>query len=122
MITSYRYFNDLASAENQKLRIMNTALVTSSGSAKVRVIDRPATGTAGQAWNLQEMMGLKDNKSLYLSIRVSRNKYMNFMTYNTFQCTIRDYITWSPMDIDTPLKNQDAQVIADIMALVRAVN
>ena len=68
------------------------------------------------------MMGLKDNKSLYLSIRVSRNKYMNFMTYNTFQCTICDYITWSPMDIDTPLKNQDAQVIADIMALVRAVN
>ena len=43
----------------------------SSESAKAREIDRPTTGVAGQDWNLQDKMGLTDNKVLYLSIQVS---------------------------------------------------
>ena len=97
---------------------MNKALVTSSENSKAGKIDRPARGTAGQDWNLREMMRLQDNKTLYLSIRVSCNKFLNYMTYNTFQRTVRDLVIRSPMDLNVPWKNQDAQIIADIMALV----
>jgi hypothetical protein len=89
----------------------------SSESSKTRQIDRPATGTAGQDWNLQEKMELKDDKKRYNSIRVSCNKCMNFITY-TFQRLIRHLVIQSPMDVKIPWKNQDAQVIADIMSLV----
>ncbi len=50
---------------------MHSTLVASSENPKTRIIERPATGTAGNDWNLQNMMGLKDNKVLYNSIRVS---------------------------------------------------
>ncbi len=43
------------------------------------------------------------------------------MTYNTFQGTIRDLVIQSPMDSKIPWKKQDAQIIADIMSLVRAL-
>ncbi|KAF8345264.1 hypothetical protein F5887DRAFT_1282754 [Amanita rubescens] len=87
-------------AENQKLRSINRDLIMSSESAKTRkMIDKPA----GQGWNLQEMMELKDNKILYNAIRR----------------TVRQLVLRSPMDLNILWKNQDAQIVADIMALAK---
>lgn len=67
--------SDLTSAENEKLRSTNRALVALGEGPKICPINRPAAGIMGQGWNLQEKMGLADDRQLYLSIWVSPNEH-----------------------------------------------
>jgi hypothetical protein len=85
------------------------------------MIDRPSRGTAGQDWNLQEAMGLGNDKPRYNSIRVSCNDCTDITNSNTlnFKATIRDLVIQSGMDLGISLRRQDPELLSGIMAIVR---
>lgn len=76
--------SDLTSVENEKLRSMNRALVVLGEGPKIHPINQPAAGITGQGWNLQEKMGLTDDRKLYLSIQVSPDEHNDFCNLKYF--------------------------------------
>ncbi|KAF8682084.1 hypothetical protein AX14_004399 [Amanita brunnescens Koide BX004] len=68
-----------------------------------KLIPHPASGVAGQDWNLQDEMGLRGNGPLYCSI----------------QATVRDLVTTSNIMINQPWPVQDKEVIGQVMKIAR---
>jgi hypothetical protein len=99
-------------AENAALRKANTTKENIGP-----MIPQPEKGSAGNEFNLQAKMGLKDDEELYGALQVSYSLPHSFLTKDLQHC-IRDAVNKAGLDYKIKWHHQPKHLIAQVVGVV----
>lgn len=101
-------------AENAALRKANTVKENVAP-----MITRPEKGSAGNGFNLQANMGLKDDDELYGALRVSSFLSLHSFLSEDLQRCVRDAVNKAGLDYAIKWHRQPKHLIAQVIGVVR---
>lgn len=101
-------------AENNALRLAASAKPTG-----LPTIPRPATGVAGNGFNLRAAMGLEDDHPRYCTVRVSLFFYILILSCSNYtQRCVRSLADRAGMDYTLPWHSQPKETVGKIIGAV----
>ena len=83
------------------------------------MIPQPEKGSAGNGFNLQDRMGLKDNNELYGALRVSSFLFLHSFWSEYLQRCVRDAVNKAGLDCAIKWHRQPKHLIAQVIGVVR---